>query len=315
MEEKNELNDIILNKGGSNTGSKKLLLAIATFTLILIIVLVIMNSLKNDEVQKSPQAILPPEPTAPTEIINDPLFEPVEVIQEGNETAKAAAPQGATDLNQVAQKIKNESIQNTPAVQNKVIESVPENVPAAKVAVQPAPVATKVALAPKPTPAAVTPAAVTPAVAAPAVTKVPVVEKIHKEQGTAVIKQEKKTPKKVVQETATPTPVKTAPKEVASPAVTTKAPEIKTTPDTKPTPVAAAATPQTTWYIQVGSFTNEPNKALFDRLNASGMKYSTQKSGTVTKIMVGPFQGDKSVQDALGTVRQNVEAKAFKIKG
>lgn len=297
MEEKNELNDIILNKSGSNTGSKKLLLAIATFTLILIIVLVIMNSLKNDEVQKSPQAILPPEPTAPTEIINDPLFEPVEVIQEGNETAKVAAPQGATDLNQVAQKIKNESMQNTPVVQNKVIESVPASVPVVKATAQSAPVQ-------KSTPVTTTP-----------VPKVNVVKAAHKAQpientkkphGTAVIKQEKNTPvkivepKKGVQEATAPTPAKVAT-------------EAKTT-EVKPAPVASTTAP-VTYYIQVGSFTNEPNKALFDRLNASGMKYTTQKSGSVTKVIVGPFQGEKSVQDAMGSIRQNVEAKAFKIKG
>ena len=287
MEEKNELNDIILNKNGSNSGSKKLLLAIATFTLILIIVLVIMNSLKNDEVQKSPQAILPPEPTAPTEIINDPLFEPVEVIQEGNETANGVAPQGTSDLNQVAQKIKNESMQNTPIVQNKVIESAPVTVPVTKTLVQPAPVQKAVPVVRTPEPK-VTAAKITP-----------------KPHGTAVIKEKtapvKVTePKKTVQESTAPTPAKGASE--------TKVAEVKSvTVTNKAAPV--------TYYIQVGSFTNEPNKALFDRLNASGMKYSTQKSGSVTKVLVGPFQGEKSVQDAMGTVRQNVEAKAFKIKG
>ena len=79
--------------------------------------------------------------------------------------------------------------------------------------------------------------------------------------------------------------------------------------------VKPATTASATYYIQVGSFTNEPSKALFDRLNASGMKYTTQKEGSITKVLVGPFQGEKSVQDAMGSVRQNVEAKAFKIKG
>ncbi|MDP2078754.1 MAG: SPOR domain-containing protein [Sulfuricurvum sp.] len=280
MEEKNELNDIILNKSSSNTASKKLLLAIATFTLILIIVLVIMNSLKNDEVQKSPQAILPPEPTAPTEIINDPLFEPVEIIQEGNETA-----QGTSDLNQVAQKIKEESLQNIPPTQNTIIEPVAASIPAQKSSIQAAPVAVKSVPAPKP------------------VKTQPIVD-AEKVQGKPVIKQVKTVqPKKSVQ---------AVPKEIAAPVVASKTPEVKT--ETK---AATAPSPgvQTTYYIQVGSFTNEPNKALFDRLNASGMKYTTQKSGSVTKVLVGPFQGEKSVQDAMGTIRQNVEAKAFKIKG
>lgn len=280
-EEKNELNDIILNKSGSNSGSKKLLLAIATFTLILIIVLVIMNSLKNDDVQKSPQAILPPEPTAPTEIINDPLFEPVEVIQEGNETT-----QGATDLNQVAQKIKNESMQNTPVVQNKVIESA--SVPAARITAEPAPVQKSA------------PAVTTPKVIVPKVTLKPnPTENAQRPHGTAVIKQAKTTPVKAV-EPKNSVQDSTAPAPVKAPAVV----------ETKP-----ATTTPVTYYIQVGSFTNEPSKALFDRLNASGMKYTTQKEGSITKVLVGPFQGEKSVQDAMGSVRQNVEAKAFKIKG
>lgn len=302
MEEKNELNDIILNKSSSNTASKKLLLAIATFTLILIIVLVIMNSLKNDEVQKSPQAILPPEPTAPTEIINDPLFEPVEIIQEGNETA-----QGTSDLNQVAQKIKEESLQNKPAVQNTVIEPVATSVPASKANIQAAPIPTKTMPVPKP---AVTPSSV----------KIQPTVSTAKAQGKPVIKQEKQTADKAVQakrsvsasDSTTPTPVKTAPKESTTTVVTPKASEPKT--EAKAPTTSSTAT-QATYYIQVGSFTNEPNKALFDRLNASGMKYTTQKSGSVTKVLVGPFQGEKSVQDAMGTIRQNVEAKAFRIKG
>ena len=297
MEEKNELNDIILNKSGSNSGSKKLLLAIATFTLILIIVLVIMNSLKNDEVPKSPQAILPPEPTAPTEIINDPLFEPVEVIQEGNETAKAATAQGATDLNQVAQKIKNESMQNTAVIENKVIEPVVESQPAAKTTIQSAPV--PIVKVKTPTP----------------VVKSQPVAAAQKTHGTAVIKQEKPSPtkavetKKTVQEpVAAKAPVKATSQDAQSPAPTPKAVETKAQGSTN-------TSGQATYYIQVGSFTNEPNQALFDRLNASGMKYTTQKNGSVSKVLVGPFQGEKSVQDAMGTIRQNVEAKAFKIKG
>ncbi len=292
MEEKNELNDIILNKSGSNSSSKKLLLAIATFTLILIIVLVIMNSLKNDEVPKSPQAILPPEPTAPTEIINDPLFEPVEVIQEGNDTAKEAS-QETTDLNQVAQKIKNESLQNTAVIENKVIEPIIESQPATKTTIHSTPVQ----------PVKVN----TPTKTKPVVTA-------QKPHGTAVIKQDKPSTakvtetKKVAQESVTTkTPVKATSQDTSTPSAAPKTAEVKT-------PAAASAAGQT-YYIQVGSFTNEPNQALFDRLNASGMKYTTQKNGSVSKVLVGPFQGEKSVQDAMGTIRQNVEAKAFKIKG
>jgi len=283
MEEKNELNDIILNKGGSSSGSKKLLLAIATLTLILIIVLVIMNSLKNDDVQKAPQAILPPEPTAPTEIINDPLFEPVEVIQEGNESAKNQT------LDQVAQKIKEESLQNIPSNEPAIVPAVPVAAAPIKTAVQPAPVA-------KPVSAPVA----QKVYAQPTIVKVPKTEP-KTVQAPAVKPEAKKAP----QPKAAPKPSV----EVKTPAA--KAPEPKAEVKTAP----AAATTATIYYIQVGSFSKEPSKALIDRLNASGMKYTSQKTGETTKILVGPFQGEKAAQDAMSNIRQNIEAKAFKIKG
>ena len=283
MEEKNELNDIILNKGGNGSGSKKLLLAIATLTLILIIVLVIMNSLKNDEAQKSPQAILPPEPSAPTEIINDPLFEPVEVLQEGNESM------GEQNLDQVAQKIKEESLQNIPENAPVVQTAVPTKtvIQPAPVAASPAPVVQKIA--PKPT--------VQKTYAEPTIAKKPAPKKVQ----AAPIKQE---PKKVTQSKAA-APVKPVETAVAAPKAT----------DVKTAPVTAKANTGATYYVQVGSFSKEPNKVLIDRLNASGLKYTTQKVGETTKILVGPFQGEKAVQDAMGNIRQNIEAKAFKIKG
>lgn len=292
MEEKNELNDIILNKGGSNTGSKKLLLAIATLTLVLIIVLVIMNSLKNDEVQKAPQAILPPEPTAPTEIINDPLFEPVEVIQEGT------APAQGKDLDQVAQKIKEESFQNTPSNQPaSPVETTNIAPSAATPSTRPTPIAENSMQPSK-----------TTTLTATAPKAQPVVEP---KKATIV-----QTSKPAIVSTQSTTP-KITPAKKIDPKTEIKS-DINN--DVKPEQpnVTTASTPsnsQTTYYIQVGSFTQEPNKALYDRLNASGMKYTTQKSGDVTKVLVGPFQGEKSVNDAMGSVRQNIEAKAFKIKG
>ena len=135
MEEKNELNDIILNKSGSGSKSKKLLLAIAALTLILIIVLVIMNALKTESDEHPPHAAIPPEPTAPTEIIDDPLFEPVEVIQEGSNTTNTE------DLGKIAQKIKQESFETAP-VQESIEPIEPAPAPKAQTkTVQAAPAA------------------------------------------------------------------------------------------------------------------------------------------------------------------------------
>jgi hypothetical protein len=56
--------------------------------------------------------LFPLSPPLPTEIIDDPLFEPVEVIQEGAGNVSQTA--GEQDLGQIAQKIKEESMQNAP---------------------------------------------------------------------------------------------------------------------------------------------------------------------------------------------------------
>ena len=103
MEEKNELNDIILNKGGSSAGNKKIILAVATLGVILIIVVMLMNTLTSKGTDNLPQAILPPKPQTDQfqTVVEEPLFEEVEVIQEGQ--------QNNDSLDKIAQKLKEES--------------------------------------------------------------------------------------------------------------------------------------------------------------------------------------------------------------
>jgi len=293
MEEKNELNDIILSKGGSNSNSKKLLLAIAALTLILIIVLVIMNSLKTQTDEKPPQAVVPPAPTSPTEIANDPLFEPVEVIQEGSNTSAATTPSAPQDLGQIAQKIKQESMQNSPVEETTVIQpAVPAQQPKA------APQSVSAPVTPAPAKVQTTQKFAQPVVNTPTIKSVKPTEtkKASSVQKTAAA------PK-----SAAETAPKTADKTAVEPA--------KTAAET--TTKAAAKTVDTTgtYYIQVGSFTKEPSKTLFDRLNASGLKYTTVPSGAATKVMVGPFQGEKAARDVLGNVKRNIESGAYIVKG
>jgi len=294
MEEKNELNDIILSKGGSNSNSKKLLLAIAALTLILIIVLVIMNSLKTQTNEKPPQAVVPPAPTSPTEIANDPLFEPVEVIQEGSNTSAATTPSAPQDLGQIAQKIKQESMQNTP-VQESVVQ--PTAVIAPVQQPKAAPQSVSAPVTPAPAKVQTTQKYAQPVVNTPTIKSLkPTESKKASAQKTAA------TPKQ-----RTDSAPKTADKTAVEPA--------KTAADT--TTKAAAKTVDTTgtYYIQVGSFTKEPSKTLFDRLNASGLKYTTVPSGAATKVMVGPFQGEKAARDVLGNVKRNIESGAYIVKG
>ena len=108
MEEKNELNDIILNKGNAAGGNKKVILAVATLGVILIIVVMLMNTLTSNEQNNLPKPVPLPKPQSikpdlKDDVTNEPLFEEVEVETDNNPDAQ--------DLDAIAQKLKNESLQ------------------------------------------------------------------------------------------------------------------------------------------------------------------------------------------------------------
>jgi len=132
MEEKNELNDIILNKGGSSTGSKKIVLAVATLGVILIIVVMLMNTITSKGTDNLPQAMLPPEPktTEIQAVVEEPLFEEVEVIQDIEQDNDA--------LDKIAQKLKEESQREKEQVvvatpKKKIVKKVVAKAPVKKV--------------------------------------------------------------------------------------------------------------------------------------------------------------------------------------
>jgi len=109
MDEKNELSDIVLNKGGSSNSNKKIILAIATLGVVLIVVVMLMNSINSKGTANLPQAVLPPEPKAQiaseSALDKEPLFEDVPIVEE-----KA---QDDTNLDHIAQKLKEESAVET----------------------------------------------------------------------------------------------------------------------------------------------------------------------------------------------------------
>lgn len=115
MEDKNELSDIVLNKGGSANSNKKIILAIATLGVVLIVVVMLMNSINSQGTNNLPQAVIPPEPKAQQnsdmELEKEPLFEEVEVIQDNGATDQ--------DLDQIAKKLKEQS-----SDEEEVVESV-----------------------------------------------------------------------------------------------------------------------------------------------------------------------------------------------
>ena len=103
MNESNELNDIILNKGGSTNNNKKIILAVATLGVILIVVVMLMNSLTSNGTENLPRTPIPPEPQAQTiqDAEDEPLFEEVEVLEE--------AAKNNANLDDIAARLKEES--------------------------------------------------------------------------------------------------------------------------------------------------------------------------------------------------------------
>ncbi len=110
VEERNELNDIILNKGNDAvSSSKKIILAVAILTIILIVVVMIMKNSGSSSINNLPQAqeatkILPPEPPSPQadDQQNNELFKPVEIVKEDKKADD--------DLDKIAKKLKQESL-------------------------------------------------------------------------------------------------------------------------------------------------------------------------------------------------------------
>jgi len=101
MDEKNELNDIILNRNSGNSGMKKLMLAVASLAILLIIVVVIMSSLNSGGTANLPQPIEPPQSNqVPSPVEDDPLFEPMAIDETASEEES---------LDNVAKKIKEQS--------------------------------------------------------------------------------------------------------------------------------------------------------------------------------------------------------------
>lgn len=127
MEEKNQLNDIILNKGNSTNSNKKIILAVATLGVILIIVVMLMNSLSSNGTDNLPQAVLPPKPDsqATEQVPDEPLFEEVEVVQDKD--------QDANNLDAIAKKLKEESKAETEVVTPEV-KPAPKPAPVVKAA-------------------------------------------------------------------------------------------------------------------------------------------------------------------------------------
>ena len=117
MDNRNELSDIVLNKNSSSNSNKKIILAIATLGVVLIVVVMLMNSINSQGTNNLPQAVIPPEPktqqNANAETEKEPLFENVAVVQDDETPAQ--------DLDKIAEKLKKQSSNERKVTQQKII--------------------------------------------------------------------------------------------------------------------------------------------------------------------------------------------------
>jgi len=114
MQEKNELNDIILNKSSKSNSTKKVLLTIATFAIILIVVVVVMNQFsgtKESTLPHAPEVIVEEvmeEPemestTAEVPVIENDIAHTSELVEDDEpETVKVInAPDGKNETERI----------------------------------------------------------------------------------------------------------------------------------------------------------------------------------------------------------------------
>lgn len=106
------------------------------------------------------------------------------------------------------------------------------------------------------------------------------------------------------------------PEKVAAPVVTEIPKPVvvpKKVPQTVTPPKAVA---KTTYYIQVGSFSQNPSSRFLSVIKNSGFSYHITKASPkgIKKLLIGPYESRASVDTALVKVRDRINKSAFVIK-
>lgn len=302
MDDKNELNDLLLGNQKESSSSKKFFLIAAGVLLLFFIIIGIMKFMGSSET-KQPLPI-----TAAEQMKKIPDVAAVQpVAQNANATAHPADANATADekLNAIVKKLQQDAQSQATNTQPAAATAQPtSNIP-----VQ-VPVATKQAAQqpqPQPQPQTVQVAPKTTVVSVPikTATAIQPVAKAPKEE---VKKEEpkKEDVKKAFKE-ATKNVTKTAPK-----------------PETKPKATQAEAKPKAaptgTYFVQVGYFESEAAaKGLRDKANSVGFgsttKQAVKNDKNITKVWVGPFDSKEDAAKALPKIREQIKNDAFIIKG
>lgn len=300
MDDKNELNDLLLGNQKESSSSKKFFLIAAGILLLFFIIIGIMKFVGSNETKQ-------PLPITASEQVKKPL-PPASAMPSGvnASTPAADANAGASQdekLNAIVKKLQQDAQQQASsggATQPVVTPSAPvakvEQKPV--VATQSVPVVVKPASSP---------------VQAPAVKPTAVPIKTVAEQPKQAVK---------AKENNTTKDVKTAFKDATKNVVKQK-PAVKAEPKVLPAKKAdvnTAAVATGTYYIQVGYFANEASaKGLKDKVNSIGLGSTTKNAvkgdKNITKVWAGPFGSKEEAQKALPKVREQIKNDAFIIKG
>ncbi len=300
MDDKNELNDLLLGNQKESSSSKKFFLIAAGVLLLFFIIIGIMKFMGSSET-KQPLPI-----TAAEQMKKIPYVAAVQPIaQNANATAHPADANAIADekLNAIVKKLQQDAqsqATNTQpaAATDQPTSNIPVQVPVAtkQAAQQPQPQPQTVQVAPKTTAVSVP---IKTATATQSVAKTPK-EEVKKEE------PKKEDVKKAFKE-ATKNVTKTAPK-----------------PETKPKATQAEAKPKVaptgTYFVQVGYFESEAaTKGLRDKVNSVGFgsttKQAVKNDKNITKVWVGPFDSKEDAAKALPKIREQIKNDAFIIKG
>ena len=102
---------------------------------------------------------------------------------------------------------------------------------------------------------------------------------------------------------------------------TTETPKVKVVkPKTKPAPVKQRPVETITsiskqiYYVQVGSFSQQPSKRLLSAIKNNGFIYRIKIAGAAKKVQIGPFKDRASASAALVRIRDRIKKDSFIVK-
>lgn len=129
MENRNELSDIVLEKGDSKTlKMKRILILVAFLILVFLVALASMKLMHKDQTKDTSKLILPPEPSQETQIPkDDQLFKQVPIIEENTAKKESFEDMIKTLKEKEAQKQEDAKVADTKAKETttNVQESAP----------------------------------------------------------------------------------------------------------------------------------------------------------------------------------------------